>query len=308
MQIEQCSGAIITIPWKRHKIDALYYHLLTHEEHFERRPVILRLHGLLGNLLDDTEHFLPQELARHGYSSLTMNTLLANLGLFFGFGIFEDTVSQIDAVFEFLAEVGVKSVVISGHGLGGCMAIRYGAARCARGDDTPGPALSGVIAIATPSSYPDTIRRRWDTYGSDPTYEQIAERAGKLFSPVPGETPISDETIVIKRAHGPTMKPEHTEIYTLKTWWALAGPQADGSRTIRHIRGISVPLLLINGTKDDRVLPEEADHLAGLVRDAGNPDVTVVSLDANHTFLGQHGALGRTIVDWLDARFGKDDA
>lgn len=305
MQIEQCSGAILTIPWNRHKIDALYYHLLTHEEHFEQRPVILRLHGLLGNLLDDTEHFLPQELARHGYSSLTMNTLLANLGLFFGFGIFEDTVSQIDAVFEFLENVGAKSVVLSGHGLGGCMAIRYAAARC---DGTPGPALRGVIAIATPSSYPDTIRRRWATYHSDPTYEQIADRARRLFSSVPGETPVSDETIVIKRAHGPTTTPEHTEIYTLKTWWALAGPQADGSRAVRHIGRIPVPLLLINGTKDDRVMPEEADHLAALARDAGNPDVTAVAIDANHTFNGQHETLGRTIVNWLEARFGKDDA
>lgn len=305
MQVEQCSGAIVTIPWNRHKIDALYYHLQTHEEHFERQPVILRLHGLLGNLLDETEHFLPQDLARHGYSSLTMNTLLANLGLFFGFGIFDDTISQIDAVFEFLRKVGAKSVVISGHGLGGCMAIRYAAARY---DGTPGPELRGVVAIATPASYPDTIRRRWDRYGSDPSYEQVAERARKLFSPTPGEAPASDETIVIKRAHGPTTKPEDTEIYTLKTWWALAGPEADGSRAVRHVGQITAPLLIIQGTKDDRVEPQEANELATVARKRGNPDVTEVLLDADHTFDGQQDALRHTIVDWLDSRFGNDDA
>ena len=78
---------------RQHKIDALFYHLVTHRAHVEQMPVILRLHGILGNLLDETAHFLPGFLAAAGYSSLTMNTLLANLGLFFGFGIFDDAMA-----------------------------------------------------------------------------------------------------------------------------------------------------------------------------------------------------------------------
>ena len=110
MDVELSSGSIISIPFNQHKIDALYYHLVTHEEHVHNKPVILRLHGLLGNLLDETEHLLPHILAQHDYSSLTMNTLLANLGLFFGFGIFEDTMPQIDLACQFLKEEGFKKI------------------------------------------------------------------------------------------------------------------------------------------------------------------------------------------------------
>ena len=95
MDLNFSSGSLISIPFNQQKIDALYYHLVTHEEHVKHKLVVLRLHGLLGNLLDETEHLLPHILAQYNYSSLTMNTLLANLGLFFGFGIFEDVMPQI---------------------------------------------------------------------------------------------------------------------------------------------------------------------------------------------------------------------
>jgi len=32
---------------------------------------VLRLHGDLGNLLNETEHFLPKALAERGYASIT---------------------------------------------------------------------------------------------------------------------------------------------------------------------------------------------------------------------------------------------
>ena len=106
MDIEEISGCIISISFTHHKIDALFYHLVMHEEHVRNKPIVLRLHGILGNLLDETEHDLPQILAKHGYSSITMNTILANLGLFFGFGIFEDAMNQIHAVCHYLREMG----------------------------------------------------------------------------------------------------------------------------------------------------------------------------------------------------------
>ncbi len=104
------------------------------------------------------EHFLPYRLAEAGYPSLTMNTLLANLGLFFGFGVFADTMVQIDAACEFLKQRGYPRIVIAGHGLGGCIAIRY--ATSSRGASY-NSAIVGVIAIATPYSMPDMVRRRW---------------------------------------------------------------------------------------------------------------------------------------------------
>lgn len=300
MEVERCSGSIIRIPNSRHNLDALYYHLLPHHEDVEHRPIILRLHGILGNLLDETEHALPQLLAQEGYSSVTINTLLANLGLFFGFGIFDDAMPQIDAACDFLRNLGYRHIVIAGHGLGGCMAIRYAALQ---GGPSRRPELRGVIAIATAHSFPETVRRRWERFGSEPAYEALYRKAKRLHDTRAGAGPVADETVVVKRAHGHTTLPEHTEIYTLRTWWALAGPEADGTKTHLHIGDVAVPILLIDGVHDDVLEKREGESLGVLARGAGNRDVTEVCLDAGHTFEGHHEELSRTIVDWLRERF-----
>src|SRR5262245_26434928 len=126
MDVEDSSGPVVSLDFDQHQVDALLYHTLTARAHMEQKPAILRLHGILGNLLDETEHDLPAVLAAAGYSCLTMNTLLANLGLFFGFGIFDEAMAQIAAGCQFLRQLGVEHIVVAGHGLGGWMAIRYG--------------------------------------------------------------------------------------------------------------------------------------------------------------------------------------
>jgi len=300
MDVEHCSGTIISIPFNHHKTDALFYHIVTHAQHLENKPVILRLHGILGNLLDETEHCLPHFLANEGYSSITMNTLLANLGLFFGFGVFDDAMAQIDAVCSFLREVGFKKIVVAGHGLGGCMAIRYGALT---NDPKKHPDIVGVIAMATPHSMSETIRRRWERFGSEPSYEEMYSRTQRVFRPESEGEPPRDEIVVIKKAHGHTFLPEHTEIYTLKTWWALAGPEAEGAKAFKHIGHIKVPILLVHGLTDDIIEYREFEDLSQLARDGGNNDVTPCHLDADHTFEGKHDELGQIIINWLNDRF-----
>jgi pimeloyl-ACP methyl ester carboxylesterase len=300
MQVERSSGTIISIPFDNHKIDALLYGIKTQNKPTGEGTVILRLHGTLGNLLDETEHELPSFLAAHGFPSLTMNTLLANLGLFFGFGIFDDTMPQIGKACEFLGEAGFQNIVIAGHGLGGCMAIRYAALR----HDLPElPAVNGVIAIATPYSMPDTIRRRWRRFNSEPAYSEIYARATPVFKPSPGEDPARDEPFVVKRAHGNTYLPEHSDVYTLRTWWFLAGPEAEGTKVYKHMEGVDVPILLVHALEDDIVERRGFEDLGKVAVDAGNRDVTQVYLEAGHTFQGRHHELGHITLKWLDDRF-----
>lgn len=299
--IEGYSGTIISIPFNSHKIDALHYHIDTHLNHLKHKPVIVRLHGILGNLLDETEHYLPSILADNDFSSVTINTLLANLGLFFGFGIFDDTIPQIDAVCEYLRNTGCKKIIIAGHGLGGCMALRY----CAlRNDIERFPDLSGAIAIATPFSMPDTIRRRWERFGSEPSYDEVYENARRIIYPDDKVGGVHDETILVKKAHGPTNLPEHTEIYTLKTWWALAGPKAEGAEAYKQIGRIKdIPVLLIHASNDEMIQGRESEDLCEIAKSNGNKDVTHVNIDANHSFDGKHDELAHAIIKWLNDRF-----
>ena len=300
MKHERYSGSVVCFPFNSHKVFALFHHIVTHKEHVENRPVILRLHGTLGNLLDDTEHFLPAVLAKAGYSSMTMNTLLANLGLFFGFGIFEKVIPQIDAACDFLRRSGFKKIVIAGHGLGSCMAIRYASLR---NDPEKYPDIVGLIAIAAPYSLSQTVRRKWEKFGSEPTYEEIYERALLIFKPKPGKEPPEDEIIMIRKAHGRTNRPEDTELYTLRTWWSLAGPEAQGTENFRNIAGVKVPVLLVYGLHDDIIEYSEFKGLATLARESGNRDVSEFEIEADHKIEGKHGELGRGIIGWLNKEF-----
>ncbi len=299
MNIERISGTIVTIPCDHHKIDTSFCHIDTSKEHLENKPVTIRLHGTLGNLLDDTEHFLPTFLALQGYSSITMNTLLANLGLFFGFGIFDDAMVQIDAVYNYLRDMGFTKIVIAGHGLGGCMAVRYAALR---NDPKEYSDMVGVIAIAVPYSMPDTVRKRWERFGSEPSYEEVYLKARSLFGKQRGKEPPKDEMLVVRKAHGYSSLPKDTEVFTLKTWWALAGPEAKGAKVYKNIAKVRVPILLVRGSHDEHIGHREFEDLTKVARKAGNRDVTRCVLDANHMFDGKHNELTQVIAKWLNER------
>jgi pimeloyl-ACP methyl ester carboxylesterase len=294
MDLERIPAALAAIPCGGHTSDGLLWEPTAAGQ----RPAVLRLHGLLGNVLDETEHFLPRRLAAAGYASLTMTTTLANLGLFFGFGLFSDSLVKVRAGCEFLRQRGYRHIVVAGHGVGGCMAIRYAAAL----PETEAAVL-GVAAIASPYSLPETVRRRWERFGSQPTYDEMSRRAEAVVRGDP--PPAADEMIAVDRAHGETLRPEHTEVYTLRTWWGLAGPEADDARPHRHIGAVRVPILLVHGERDTVIEPRPGEDLGAVARAAGNARVTQVVLDADHVFTNQHEALGQTVVAWLDS-LGRD--
>ena len=97
------------------KIDALYYHSTVRDDRLpEKDTAIVHVHGFLGNFLDGSQRFLPPILAEGGYSSLAINTRMANFGLFFGYGIIDDVMLQIDSAVDYLVGMGYKKIIISG--------------------------------------------------------------------------------------------------------------------------------------------------------------------------------------------------
>ena len=102
-------------------------------------------------------------------------------------------------------------------------------------------------------------------------------RAERVFKPKSGKEPGLDETVVVRKAHGVTYRPEHTEIYTLKTWWALAGPEAEGAKAFQQVGQIKVPILLVHGMKDDIIEHREFEDLCRIARNGENDDITHLS-------------------------------
>lgn len=176
------------------------------------------------------------------------------------------------------------------------MAIRYGALA---NDPAKQSDIRGIMAVATPYSMSDTIRRRWNRFGSEPTYDEVFQKAQRLCTPTPEKSSSQDEIVVVKRAHGYTARPEHTDIYTLKTWWSLAGPEAEGAQAHRHVGQIRLPLLLVHGSRDEIIQRSEFEGLCRLANKSGNREVTAILLDANHTFDRKQEELAQLMTKWL---------
>ncbi len=291
---------LVSIPSGDGKIDALYYHSTVRDDRLpEKDTAIVHVHGFLGNFLDGSQRFLPPILAEGGYSSLAINTRMANFGLFFGYGIIDDVMPQIDSAVDYLVGMGYKKIIISGYSLGTCIVLRYA---YLRNDPERYPHLKGVMSLATPYSMPESIRKRWNRWRSEPSYDEVYEESKEILKPDPYNSQ-HDRTILIYKGRGNTYLPWHTEIYTYKTWWFLAGPEADTAKAYLKMERIKLPLLLIQGWYDDVVKPEETHRLADIAIQAGNQDVSAFYVNAGHTFEGKEEELGEIIVRWLDKRF-----
>ena len=290
---------LISIPVGKSKVNALFYKSLQSNKNGKKEPIIIHVHGFLGNFLDGSQRFLPPILAEAGYSSIAINTRMANFGLFFGYGILEDTIPQIDGVVKYLEEIGYTEIIISGYSLGGSVLLKYAALR---DNVAEYPSLKAVIALATPYSMPESIKRRWNKWESQPSYDEVYEEAREILKPDPKESE-QDRTIIVYKARGNTFKPEHTEIYTYKTWWYLAGPEAEDAMGYKQIKHISKPIILIQGWNDDVVHSHETHELAQVAIEAGNDDVSAFYLNTGHSLNGKEEELGDIIVRWLDRRF-----
>lgn len=292
---------LISVPVGKGKLNALYYRAINNDSD-KRKTIIIHVHGFLGNFLDGSQRFLPPILAKAGYSSISINTRMANFGLFFGFGIVDDTIPQIDGVVRYLGEMGYEKIIVSGYSLGGGVVFRYLSEKSRRPDSEETELLKGVIALATPYSIPDSIRRRWNKWESQPSYDEVYEEAKIILGDDPHGSR-QDRTILVFRARGDSYRPEHTEIYTYKTWWFLAGPEASAVKSCEQIEDIKLPILLIQGWNDAFVKPEETHNLAQIAIDGGNDDVSAYYLNTGHTLEGKEEEMGDIITRWLDRRF-----
>lgn len=259
-----------------------------------RRAAIVHVHGIMGNFLVGTLRFLPAPLARSGFPMLVLETRMGNVGQLFGQAILEDAVQDVDAGVEWLHARGFDSVIVSGYSSGATVATRYAAAEPGR------TGLRGLVCLGNPWGLPQSLARRSRELGSEPPYQEVAARVRAALAE--GETPDRDRLFVIERSRGPSSEPRDSEVYTYRTWWHSRGPEAVGAMAHRQIGSVRVPVLLVQGTEDEMVMPEEAVALGDVARRAGNPDVSVVRIDgAGHAFRGREVATIDAVAAWLRA-------
>lgn len=257
-----------------------------------RRTGVVHVHGIMGNFLVGTLRFLPAPIARAGFPILVCETRMGNVGQLFGDAIFEDAMRDVEAAVRWLREQGYDQVVLSGYSSGATLATRYAATH-------HNPYLRGLLCFGNPWGLPQSLEKRARRHRADPEYDELVGRVRAAIGHDPNDLS-ADRMFVIERSRGPTRHPRDSEVYTYRTWWTSRGPNATSAMSFRQIGQVWAPILLVQGTADEVVEPDEAWMLADVARKAGNRDVQVVPIaGAKHSFEDCEIATLAAVTRWL---------
>lgn len=258
-----------------------------------KKPVIINVHGVLGNFLArGTPQILPPMLLERGISTLSINTRMGFLGQIFGEGIYHEAGQDIEESVKLLTKQGFENIYVLGYSLGANLAVHY----LTQSDCEE---VKGVILEGCSYSLPDSQKRRLAKYGSIPQYDAIYERARQIL----GQDPISsrnDQLFIVYKAWGNSYGPGDIEIFSYRTWWFMRSPEADFAKTYKHISKVRIPVLFIHGENDDIVDHWEPEKLKGILDESGNNNVTLTYIpDARHDCMENPKTTTDVITAWL---------
>lgn len=260
-----------------------------------RRLAVVVVHGSVGNYLSGVPRRVSFGLANAGFTVLSINTRMANYGVIFGGGLMHRTPLDLDAALAVLRRRGFRRIVLLGFSMGATMVTHYQALR--RPQD-----VVGVCTLAHPASLPAALRLRWDHFGAEPGYEEVAERVHHRLAP-DFEDATRDRIFIVRRARGFGERPLDGEIWTHRTWWFARGPRAPHAESRLRVGDVTVPLAIIQAGEDELVREEEGAQLEAIARQGDCPSVVRETIpEADHLFTGLDTPLIEAIVSWLDAR------
>ena len=265
-------------------------------EEIQDIPMLLQIHGSLGHFLArGTPRLLPQALVERGYSSLAINTRLANAGQMTGQGIFPDTIKDIDAALAVLVQQGFRNIFMLGYSLGASMLVHWAGNRAHS-------RVRGFVLEGCLYSSPASQRKRFEQWGATPGYEEVYARAKEILGDDPYNSD-NDETFLVYQSKGPSREPINDEIFTYKTWWFMEGPEAHSAMAHEHIGKITAPVLMMRGEHDHMVEAWELDALANLLKLAGNRSVRAVEVPhAGHDCMENSAVMLQEIVQLLSTQ------
>ena len=267
----------------------------TEAELFEK-PIIINVHGVLGNFLArGTPQILPPALLNKGVSTLSINTRLGYLGQILGEGIFDKSNQDIEESVKVLVEMGFKNIYILGYSLGANLAVYY----TTQSEENH---IKGLVLEGCSYSLPDSQKRRLEKFKSIPQYDDIYKRAKLILGPDP-RNDANDQIFIVYRAWGESFNPVDVEMFTYRTWWFMRSPEAHFAKTCDLIDEVKVPILFIHGENDNVVDPWEPQKLMGILNKTGNTEVELVYIpEAKHDCMENPDATIEAITNWINKK------
>ncbi|MSO72946.1 MAG: alpha/beta fold hydrolase [Rhodospirillaceae bacterium] len=233
-------------------------------------PVLIHLldgPGVSAARAGEPARFVANALARRGYTSLTLEPRYARS---YPFSRFDEGVTDVRAAVEMLSVRGFSSIVLTGHGLGSLLAVRY----VAETDD------ARIKALAHFAPSPD-LAAFWRAKLGSQKYAAFVETASKA---------------VTEPGRGDFIDLGDGLIFTPASFLDWLGPTAKTSLTA-SISGVARPMFFAAGDKDISVPKGRLEQLKSLSLFAKQTELKAYAAD--HDFAGAHDALNSDVAKWL---------
>ncbi len=224
-------------------------------------------------------------LVEAGHALLAINTrAVGPTGMVYAH--FEDCLEDLDAALAFLRGRGYTSIVMVGDSLGGCRVAYYVAHRKEHGIAAV-VFLGGIVSpyMEARFRWNETERACYDAF-LESARRMIAERRGREVVSFPwgGGRPltVSAETLV-----------------------NIFGTPSDGNTDVlSHAKAVTVPVLVLHGSRDSIALPENGQIIHAALTEA--PSRELLMVNADHFFAGQADALAyaQPLAQWVSKILG----
>ncbi|MFC1829169.1 alpha/beta hydrolase family protein [Thermodesulfobacteriota bacterium] len=237
------------------------------------KPGIIMVHGYSGNFYSGVMAFLPEEISRLGFATLTINMRDHDRGP--KKNRFEENCHDIEAAVDEMARRDYDPLFLFGHSMGTNRVLYYLA-------ETEDPRIAGLLLTGPPGNL-----FQWNVriFGQE-TATRVLRQASDLVARGKG-----NEWMLVDL--GPLGK----ALYTANHLVSLRGPDTV-SDPFENIARISKPVLIVHGLADRLANPEISDRL----KPSAGPgiQVTVVKIPgAGHGFRGCEEELVEAIHKWL---------
>jgi pimeloyl-ACP methyl ester carboxylesterase len=250
-------------------------------------PAVILLPGAGMNFYSGLGAFLPEILARNGYSCFSVNHRghdqatapdLVNPRVIGAMNdCFEDCIIDIKAMVSALNDQGFKQIIIAGHSQAVVKILYF--LREVNPDN-----IAGIVIISPPPTVPEMLKF---LLGSK-LYEKGLNEALKL-----AENDDYDRILFFKGRGNLTYS------FSARTYLNFYGPDSRAN-TLALIKGLSYPMLAVRGQFD--LPPVTSQLMETIKKEYDYPDLcqSIELEGANHFYYGHEELLGDTVVGWLN--------
>lgn len=226
---------------------------------------------------------LAESLTRRGYQFLSINLRTAGAnGLLYS--KFDDYQRDIAAAMRLATSRGASEVILLAHSLSSARAFYY----VARTHD---PLVKGlVVSGAITSPYEEAQMRFDDAKRAD--YDRFLATQRELVKTGQGRQLASYEW-------GPGRILE----LSAGTWVDLFGSPTDSNAsTVKFASEITLPVLIVHGTKDPTALPANAERILAALTHCPKKDLVWID-GADHLFTAHAGVYAERVSAWIAENF-----